>query len=72
MEIFDAVTKRKLGEKKMTLIWLFEQIPKLGEIEEFHSYVFNQRKDTLRLYTMTENCISFYRDARILEEELGT
>ena len=59
-ESFAADIEQKLGEKN-SFKWLFEQKPKIGEIEEYRSYVFNQRKDTLRLYTMTETGISFYR-----------
>ena len=63
LESFDGDTERKLGKKKQTLKWLVEQIPKL-RIEEFRNCVFNQRKDTLRLYTMAENVNRFIEKQR--------
>ena len=62
----------KIGQKKKRLNWLVEQIPKLREIAEYSSCVLNQRKGTMRLYTMSKKSKLFYREAVKLGEQLGS
>ena len=51
---FDGNTERQLAENEKTIEWLVEQIPRLRDNEEYRSCVPNQRKDTMRVYTMSE------------------
>ena len=48
------------------------KIPKLRKIEGYRNIVFNPGKDTLRLYTMSETCESYYREAEEVEFNLGS